>query len=70
MAKHPQGPSDISLRAFIEAVGSAEEAHGAVSTAGVAGGLGSSLLLMVATLPQTRSDSVDDRTKLIEAGLL
>src|SRR4029450_10996181 len=59
-------PSDISLRNFIEAVGSAEETHGAVSTAAAAGGLGSSLLLMVAALPQTRSDSVADRTKLIE----
>jgi methenyltetrahydrofolate cyclohydrolase len=60
-------PSDISLRNFIEAVGSAEETHGSVSTAAAAGGLGSSLLLMVAALPQTRSDSVADRTKLIEA---
>jgi methenyltetrahydrofolate cyclohydrolase len=33
----------------------------------VAGGLGSSLLLMVAALPQTRSDSVADRAKLVEA---
>ena len=70
MAKNPQGPSDISLRDFIEAVGSAGEAHGAVSTAAAAGGLGSSLLLMVAALPQTRSDSVDDRTKLIEAATI
>ena len=60
------GPSDISLRDFIVAVGSAEEGHGAVSSAAVAGGLGSSLLLMVAGLPQTRSDSVTDRTTLIE----
>ena len=67
MTKNPQGPSEISLRGFIEAVGSAEEAHGAVSTGAVAGGLGTSLLLMVAALPQTRSDSVTDRTKLIEA---
>ena len=67
MARTPQGASDISLRDFIEAVGSAEETHGAVSTAAAAGGLGSSLLLMVAALPQTRSDSVADRMKLIEA---
>jgi formiminotetrahydrofolate cyclodeaminase len=67
MLRNPKGPSDISLRDFIEAVGSAEETHGAVSTAAAAGGLGSSLLLMVAALPQTRSDSVADRTKLIEA---
>ena len=53
---------------FIEAVGSADAPHGAVSTAAVAGGLGAPLLLMVvAALPQTRSDSVADRTKLIEA---
>ena len=67
MATSPLGPGDISLRDFIEAVGSAETAHGAVSTAAVAGGLGSSLLLMVAALPQTRSDSVADRAKLVEA---
>ena len=70
MATSPHGPGDISLREFIEAVGSAEAAHGAVSTAAVAGALGSSLLLMVATLPQTRSDSVVDRTKLMEAAAL
>jgi formiminotetrahydrofolate cyclodeaminase len=67
MATSPLSPSDVSLRDFIEAVGSAEAAHGAVSTAAVAGGLGSSLLLMVAALPQTRSDSVADRAKLVEA---
>jgi formiminotetrahydrofolate cyclodeaminase len=67
MATNPQGPSDISLRDFIAAVGSAEEPHGAVSSAAVAGSVGSSLLLMVATLPQTRSDSIGDRAKLIEA---
>src|SRR5688500_17526545 len=67
MATNPHGPSEVSLRGFIEAVGSAETPHGAVSAAAVAGGLGSSLLLMVAALPQTRSDSVVDRTTLIEA---
>src|SRR4029434_4990253 len=67
MATSPLGPGAISLRDFIEAVGSADTAHGAVSTAAVAGGLGSSLLLMVAALPQTRSDSVTDRTTLIES---
>ena len=67
MATSPQGPSDISLRDFVEAVGAAEGAHGAVSTAAVAGALGSSLLLMIAGLPQTRSDSPNDRTTLMEA---
>ena len=61
------GPRDISLRDLIEAVGSTEAAHGTVSAVAVAGSLGSSLLLMVATLPQTRSDSVADRTRLVEA---
>jgi methenyltetrahydrofolate cyclohydrolase len=60
-------PSETSIRDFLEAVASAEEAHGAVSAAAVAGGLGTSLLLMVAAFPKTRSDSVDERTKLLEA---
>jgi methenyltetrahydrofolate cyclohydrolase len=55
------------VRAFIEGIGAAGAAHGAVSTAAVAGGLGSALLLMVAALPQTRSDSIGDRAKLVEA---
>jgi formiminotetrahydrofolate cyclodeaminase len=67
MATSPLGPGEISLRDFIEAVGSADAAHGAASTAAVAGGLGSSLLLMVAALPQTRSDFTSDRAKLVEA---
>jgi formiminotetrahydrofolate cyclodeaminase len=67
MATSPLGPVDISLRDFIEGIGSADAAHGAGSTAAVAGGLGTSLLLMVATLPQTRSDSGADRAKLVEA---
>src|SRR5678815_1837386 len=67
MARTPHGASDISLRDFIEAIGSADETHGAASTAAAAGGLGSSLLLMVAALPQTRSDAVADRAKLVEA---
>lgn len=67
MATSPHGPIDVSLRDFIEAVGSADASHGAVSTVAVAGGLGSSLLLMVAALPQTRTDTVADRAKLVEA---
>ena len=64
---NPRPASETSIRDFLTAVASAEEAHGAVSTAAVAGGLGCSLLLMVATLPKTKSDSIDDRTVLIEA---
>jgi methenyltetrahydrofolate cyclohydrolase len=59
-------PSEVSLRDFVEAVGSAEAAHGVVSTAAVAGALGSSLLLAFAVLPRTRSDSITDRAKLVE----
>jgi formiminotetrahydrofolate cyclodeaminase len=60
-------PSEISIRDFLAAVASAEGAHGAVSAAAVAGGVGASLLAMVAALPQTRSDSADDRTELVRA---
>lgn len=58
-------PSETSIRDFLKALASAEEAHDAVSAAAVAGGLGTSLLVMVASLPQTRSDSIDDRANLI-----
>jgi formiminotetrahydrofolate cyclodeaminase len=51
----------------LSALSSAEAAHGAVSAAAVAGGLGTSLLLMVAALPKTRSDSLTDRSALISA---
>ena len=59
--------SEISIREFLAAVASADEAHGAVSAAAVAGGIGVSLLAMVAALPKTRSDSAADRTELINA---
>jgi formiminotetrahydrofolate cyclodeaminase len=66
MAK-PRESIDNSLREFLTALTSAESAHGAVSAAAVAGGLGTSLLLMVAALPKTRSDSATNRTALISA---
>lgn len=62
-------PGSTSIRDFLRDVASAEEPHGAVSVAAVTGGLGTSLLLMVAALPQTRSDSVDDRMRLLEAAV-
>jgi formiminotetrahydrofolate cyclodeaminase len=61
-------PSELSIREFLAAVASAEEGHGAVSAAAIAGGMGISLLAMVAALPKTRSDSAADRTALINAG--
>jgi methenyltetrahydrofolate cyclohydrolase len=63
----PRESSDAPIREFLAALSSAEAAHGAVSAAAVAGGLGTSLLLMVAALPKTRSDSARDRTALISA---
>ena len=63
----PQESIDASLRDFLAALASAEATHGAVSAAAVAGGLGTSLLLMVAALPKTRLDSATDRTALISA---
>ena len=63
----PRESIDASLREFLAALSSAESAHGAVSVAAVAGGLGTSLLLMVAAHPKTRSDSATDRTALISA---
>jgi formiminotetrahydrofolate cyclodeaminase len=62
-------PGAVSIRDFLSAVAAAEEPHGAVSVAAVTGGLGTSLLLMAAALPQTRSDSVDDRMRLLEAAV-
>ncbi len=67
MGKNWQGLNDISLREFIAAVGTAEGGHGVVSTAATAGSLGASLLLMVTAFPRTRSDSVAERSSLIDA---
>lgn len=58
---------DTSIREFLKAVASADEAHDAVSAAALSAAVGTSLLQMVAALPNTRSDSIDDRTKLMEA---
>jgi formiminotetrahydrofolate cyclodeaminase len=63
----PRESSDASIREFLNALSSAEASHGAVSAAAVAGGLGTSLLLMVAALPMTRSDSATDRAALAAA---
>jgi formiminotetrahydrofolate cyclodeaminase len=60
-------PGETSIRDFLAAVASADEAHGVVSAAAVAGGMGASLLAMVAALPKTRSDSAVDRMELTKA---
>ena len=62
---HWRFPHEASIRDFLIALGSAEDPHSAVSASAVAAGMGVSLLLMVATQPKTRSDSVDDRMALV-----
>jgi methenyltetrahydrofolate cyclohydrolase len=64
----PQPGSDVPIREFLSALASADSPHGAVSACAVAGSMGTSLLLMVAALPTTRSDSIDERTALMHAG--
>ena len=64
----PQLGNDVSIREFLNALASAGSQHGAVSAAAVAGAMGTSLLSMVAALPTTRSDSIDERTALMHAG--
>lgn len=59
-------PTEMSIRDFIAAVGSADGTHGAASAAAVAGSLGSSLLLMVAAFPMARTD---DRLMLSDAAV-
>jgi len=59
--------SDASLREFMQALGAAETTQAATSASAVAVGMGTSLLLMVAALPQTRSGSVSDVTALASA---
>ena len=61
-------PSDAPIRDFLAALASSEGLHGAVSAAAVAGGLGVSLLAMVAALPKTRLDTAADRMQLMSAG--
>jgi methenyltetrahydrofolate cyclohydrolase len=63
----PQLASDVPIREFLTALASADAAQGPVSAAAVAGAMGTSLLLMVAALPTTRSDSIDERTALMGA---
>jgi methenyltetrahydrofolate cyclohydrolase len=63
----PQLSSDAPIREFLTALSSADTAHGAVSAAAVAGAMGASILLRVAALPATRSDSIDERTALMGA---
>src|SRR4026207_471826 len=64
----PQLGSDAPIGEVLAALASADSTHGAVSASAVAGAMGTSLLLMVAALPTTRSDSIDERSGLMRAG--
>jgi len=59
---------DVPIRDFLNALASADSPHGAVPASAVAGAMGTSLLLMVAALPTTRSDSIDEPTVLMHVG--
>jgi formiminotetrahydrofolate cyclodeaminase len=63
----PRESRNASIREFLAALASADATHAAVSAAAVAGGLGTSLLQMVASLPKTRTDSATDRMALESA---
>jgi formiminotetrahydrofolate cyclodeaminase len=63
----PQLVGNAAIRDFLTALASADAAQGAVSAAAMAGAMGTSLLLLVAALPTTRSDSIDERTALMGA---
>jgi formiminotetrahydrofolate cyclodeaminase len=63
----PRESGEASIREFLTALTTADAAHAAVSAAALTGGLGTSLLLMVAALPMARSASAADRAALIEA---
>ena len=56
-----------SLRDFLVSLASAEAPQDAVTAAGVAAGMGSSLLQFITSLPKTRSDSLDERKALSAA---
>jgi formiminotetrahydrofolate cyclodeaminase len=60
--------SDAPLREFMTALASGDSTEGAVAAAAAAGAMGASLLLKVAALPTTRSESADERTALLRAG--
>lgn len=60
-------PNEGSIPEFLAALASPDGTHGAVSAAAVAGGMGASLLQMVATLPQTLPEGDDGLTTLATA---
>lgn len=62
----PRMVSDATIRDFLAALESADLGQGAVSVSAVMGALGTSLLLMVAALPTTRSNAIEERAALMQ----
>ena len=60
-------PNEGSIPEFLAALASPEDPHGAVAAAAVAAAMGTSLLQMVAALPQTGLQGDDDGTALVSA---
>jgi formiminotetrahydrofolate cyclodeaminase len=63
----PVAFSHGSLRDFLASLASAEAPQDAVTAAGIAAAMGSSLLQFITSLPKTRSDSLDERKALSAA---
>ena len=59
--------TQTSLRDFLNALASAEDAHGIVSAAAFAAAMGTSLLVKAASLPKTKSNSTEERTALLKS---
>ena len=60
-------PNEGSIPEFLAALASPEDTHGALAAAAVAGAMGTSLLQMVAALPQTLTHADDELTSLERA---
>jgi methenyltetrahydrofolate cyclohydrolase len=59
--------ADLTVSAFLDALGSSEPTPGGGTAAAVAGAMGTALLMMVAGLPRTRTNVDTDKVALSEA---
>jgi glutamate formiminotransferase/formiminotetrahydrofolate cyclodeaminase len=59
--------ADLTVSAFLDALGSSEPTPGGGTAAAVAGAMGTALLMMVAGLPRTRTNVDADKIALSEA---
>lgn len=60
--------ADLSVSAFLDALASSDPTPGGGTAAAVAGAMGTSLLMMVAGLPKSRTGADEERVRLAEAG--